>query len=309
MIEKNIKSAFEFFSIAHNLKKERNHPSEIEFYRGHSNKEWKLMPTINRNCMLDFEEELINEFVRRRPDEFSESNGLFNVIAKMQHYGLHTRLLDITENPAVALYFACCDNFDKDGEIFTFQKSLDEVENNEVANIIAEFYIRFNDSRVDCAIEDYYNYLIGKYNMKNIRKALYYILNGYYCICRPRIIGERILRQAGSFMMVTNKSVIKKEYINNEEVKKRIENLKQYERVSQENIKDSRFLRVIKSVHDYTEAHIKNEQEGYRYIIKAEDKKDIMSQLKTIGIKKSFLFPELNNEGMDVMEEYLSRLF
>jgi len=57
--------------------------------------------------MLGFEENLINEFMRRRPDEFSENDGVFNIVAKMQHYGLHTRLLDVTGNPAVALYFVC----------------------------------------------------------------------------------------------------------------------------------------------------------------------------------------------------------
>ena len=35
-----------------------------------------------------------------------------------QHYGLPTRLLDWTYNPLIALYFACCSNFDKDGVVY-----------------------------------------------------------------------------------------------------------------------------------------------------------------------------------------------
>ncbi len=38
----------------------------------------------------------------------------------MQHYGFGTRLLDITKNKAVALYFACNKNFKENGYIYTF---------------------------------------------------------------------------------------------------------------------------------------------------------------------------------------------
>ena len=40
----------------------------------------------------------------------------------MQHYGLPTRILDITANTLVALYFAVSENEDKDGVVYLFNK-------------------------------------------------------------------------------------------------------------------------------------------------------------------------------------------
>ena len=41
------------------------------------------------------------------PRDFSECKSALDYLVQMQHYGLPTRLLDVTTNPLVALYFAC----------------------------------------------------------------------------------------------------------------------------------------------------------------------------------------------------------
>ena len=78
------------------------------FYRGHADKDWKLIPSILRT--LDgpwVEDELFREMVAHEPQSFSECRSTLDHLVQMQHYGLPTRLLDVTMNPLVALYFAC----------------------------------------------------------------------------------------------------------------------------------------------------------------------------------------------------------
>lgn len=78
------------------------------FYRGHADKDWVLLPSIFRTPNgIANEHLLFRDMVARLPQSFSDCKSALDYLVQMQHYELPTRLLDVTTNPLVALYFAC----------------------------------------------------------------------------------------------------------------------------------------------------------------------------------------------------------
>ena len=90
------------------------------FFRGHSDWKFELVPSIYRTKyaeILKHEDEAIREFIASYPHFFAECKSTLDYLAVLQHHGFPTRLLDITENPLVALYFACEDQSGNHGDV------------------------------------------------------------------------------------------------------------------------------------------------------------------------------------------------
>ncbi len=100
------------------------YPNKSLLYRGHADESWKVIPSIFRQIpdVSKYEAEIVRELVSLFPNDFSNDQSMFDRLVRMQHYGLYTRLLDVTKNPLVALYFAVDqdDSAEKDGAVIIF---------------------------------------------------------------------------------------------------------------------------------------------------------------------------------------------
>lgn len=130
------------------LKALKRTPGQMPWYRGHADCSWSLLPAYQRLRNPAPESVLINRFrqnanllITHRP----KSN--FEWLFLMQHYGVPTRLLDWTESPLIALYFAVMGEPRKSGAIW----ALDPVKLNQATKARPadyKFVPSFDDDRV-----------------------------------------------------------------------------------------------------------------------------------------------------------------
>lgn len=104
------------------------------FFRGQSDCAWPLRPTLLRlpypadagaDQLLSLEGALRESFRSRahlylKPALVPSGTNAFVWWQVMQHYGAPTRLIDWTQSPYVAAYFAVVDHWDRDGVVWGF---------------------------------------------------------------------------------------------------------------------------------------------------------------------------------------------
>ncbi len=180
-----------------------NESNELNFFfRGHSDYKYEPIPSIYRNDNIKYENRFYHEAIRRNPSEFPEDMSTFDKLVKMQHYELPTRLLDITTNPLIALFFACQGNENKDGAVLVYSMLPEQIKYydsdsvcilSNLAKCQAGFVFTTNKGSL------VYNIQQDKPNFKEkylesdaVKKVL--------CVM-PKLNNERIIRQHGAFFV------------------------------------------------------------------------------------------------------------
>ena len=161
-----IESISKYVEMVCELNSKINEPTELWsqelLFRGQSDKSYKLLPGIARgrhsSCqctIFNDERNLIDMAKFKMPDVFSDNLTPLELLALLQHHGIPTRLLDVTENSLVALYFACCSNPSADGEVIVFKHKNESITNYPIVNAIADSY-RFSSRGTWTSLSHFY---------------------------------------------------------------------------------------------------------------------------------------------------------
>lgn len=280
-----ITSVDEFMKEISILNQNKKDPNAQLFFRGQAVDYWDIRPSIFRDQMLSIEHNLMTEPLRQVPSEFYNLSESFEIMEKYQHYGMCTRLLDITTNPLVALYFAC-EHYEKEEYRDSENKSPEKVSPQGMVYFKEDnMPLKYNDLDVrilskmasynmnnDCTLEEIIIKLYEDGIISIDKKKNWLEENGMsefihicqsVCTVLPIMNNDRLIRQSGAFLLPCKLTISNRG----------------------NSLKDAIITK--------SEANLRDEFEKNFFYISDDNKEQIRQELENCNVNEAHLFPEL----------------
>lgn len=275
-----INSIADFVSYTSKLYSEATNTSERLFFRGQANVDWDIMPSIFRSkSHLKRESEMIHEACRVVTTELDFEKH-FELLTKLQHYGMVTRLLDVSLNPLVALFFACEKLLKKDGAVY-FGKAIPfKHDSREIAETSKLAKVDYEYEIFSLGIKLSWVMPLSRFLEKPTFSETTYdeinkqLNNNQFVL--PKHTSERLTRQSGAFLISSCFTVEKND------------------------------TDLAKSIVRKNATSLKSEFNEQRFVIPFNNKNKILKELDLYNVNKASLFPELEHK-MDYIRSIIKR--
>lgn len=158
------------------------------------------------------EHKILRDLVASHPAEFESDHSTLEQLARVQHYSLPTRLLDVTWNPLVALYFAAKESPSVAGEVIVFRVKKQSVKffDSDTVSCVANLAHLKRDQRESI------NFALADFNGQSaVDRLLQFVkvekphfrpaiapsdLKSVFAV-KPKQNSRRILAQSGAFLI------------------------------------------------------------------------------------------------------------
>jgi hypothetical protein len=253
-------------------------------FRGHSKTSYELKPSVFRaNNLVANEHLMLRQLLAENPKQFSDDVSFFDRLVRCQHYGLPTRLLDVSRNPLVALYFSCCSNPASKGRVIIIRPDIEKQKyfDSDVVSMLSALSMLKGVEKTDL-LEDASRSAnsnkakrVSDFNKTNSADRLIQMVRREKPFFRteidpydlakiasvtPRKLHERIKSQDGAFLLFGLLGEI---------------NETRLDGITIENVD-----------------------------IKSESKERILSELSVMGISEKNLFPEIEKSASQIKKRY-----
>lgn len=246
-------------------------------FRGHGSIEWIASPSIFRQSqrVLNSEYLMVRDLVSRYPDHFINDRTMFDRLVRMQHFGLPTRLLDVTSNPLVALYFTVAEEPEIDGSLIIFRVSAERkkyYDSDSVSCVCNLANLKNSEKEI---IENTPAKKISEFMKLNPAQRLYQFIREEKPHFRPDIQKEDLFRQYYVVAKQNNARII---------------------------AQNGAFLAFgLKWDHG---SSFGDDIKAFSLRVPKLKKSAIKDELGTIGIHAGALFPEIDRAAAQIIETY-----